>query len=69
MLNVSCGMCMDLDSYHTKCLVAITSFNGTILQRLSVKSCVQVIGCKTLYVCAFYNLNEGDARCLENFER
>ena len=62
-------MCMDLDCCHPKCLVAITSFPGNILQRLSVKSCVQVMGCKTLYVCAFYNPNEGDAICLENFER
>ena len=43
MLNVSCGMCMDLDCYPPKCLVAITSFPGNILQRRSVKSFVQVI--------------------------
>ena len=48
MLNVSCGMCVDLDCYHPKCLVAITSFPGNILQRLSVKSAVRVVGCKTL---------------------
>ena len=30
---------------------------------------VLVVGCKTLYVCAFYNLDEGDAISLENFER
>ena len=27
------------------------------------------MGCKTLLVCAFYDLNEGDAISLENFER
>ena len=48
MLNVSCGMCVDLDCYHPKCLVATTSFPGNILQRLSVKSAVRVVGCKTL---------------------
>ena len=48
MANVSCGMCVDLDCYHPKCLVAITSFPANILQRLSVKSSVHVVGYKTL---------------------
>ena len=30
---------------------------------------VHVVGCKTLYVCTFYNLDEGDAISVENFER
>ena len=33
MLNVSFGMCVDLDCYHPKCLVAITSFPGNILSK------------------------------------
>ena len=31
VLNVSCGMCVVLDCYYPKCLVAITSFPGNIL--------------------------------------
>ena len=29
---------------------------------------INVVGCKTLYICAFYNPDEGDALSLENFE-
>ena len=30
---------------------------------------INMVGCKTLYVCAFYNLDEGDAISLKIFER
>ena len=71
MGDVSCRMCVDFNCCHPKCSVAITSFAGNLLSEIlwdqhAYSTCS---GLKTLYVCNFYNPDEGDATSLENFER